>query len=292
MTLSVLIPTFNYNARALVDSMLKRAQTESVQAEVIVGDDASTSETAWMDEVESLEDVHIIHAGHNLGRARICNLMASKAAGQWLLIVDADALVPKEFSLKRYLAAGNEAPVVCGGLYHPSVNPNPADTLRYAYERKADSHRSASLRNLHPHSQLSTFNLLIRRNVFMAIQFDEHCTDYGYEDTLFGVQLQKKGVLIKHIDNPLVHMGLDSNAAFLKKTETAMHTLHALQGKMEGHSRLENTANRLHQWHLTGIIKLFYRLTRPLLRRNLLGPHPSLLIFSFYKLGYFITIQK
>ncbi len=236
--------------------------------------------------------MHIIHAQHNLGRARICNLLASKAAGEWLLIVDADALIPKEFSLKRYIAAGNDAAVVCGGLYHPDVNPNPAATLRYAYERSADRQRSAAVRSQHPHSQLSTFNLLIRRSVFMAIQFDEHCTDYGYEDTLFGVQLKKKGIPVKHIDNPLVHMGLDSNAEFLKKTETAMHTLLALQGKMEGHSRLENTANRLQQWHLTGIIKFLYRLTRPLLRRNLLGRNPALPVFSFYKLGYFLTIKE
>ena len=51
MMVSILIPTYNYNARALVVSMHQLSQAEGVEAEVLVGDDASTAETAWMDEV-------------------------------------------------------------------------------------------------------------------------------------------------------------------------------------------------------------------------------------------------
>ena len=51
MRLSILIPTYNYNARALVEAMLSLARAEEVDAEVIVGDDGSSQHTRWMDEL-------------------------------------------------------------------------------------------------------------------------------------------------------------------------------------------------------------------------------------------------
>lgn len=290
MTLSVLIPTFNYNARALVVSMLELAKAEGIDADVVVGDDASTAETAWMDEVERELGVRVVHSAHNLGRARICNLIADESTGEWLLIVDADAAVPDDFSLKKYLDAGAAAPVVCGGLYHPDVNPNPEATLRYKYERNADRHRSAEIRNRHPHRKLSTFNLLVRRDVFMNTRFDERCTEYGYEDALFGVQLGYEGIPIMHIDNPLVHMGLDTNQEFLAKTETAMCTLQRIADLMPHDIGVMGTVHKLQQWHLTGAVRAFYKLFRKPMRSNLLSHHPSLFIFKLYKLGYFLSL--
>lgn len=290
MTLSVLIPTYNYNARALVLSMSEQAKAEHIDAEVIVGDDASTTETAWMDEVEHENGVRIIHAEHNLGRARIRNLMAEEAQGTWLLFVDADALVPEHFSLKKSIDAGFGAPVVCGGCYHPEVNPNPEATLRYKYERTADCYRSAEVRNQHPHRQLSTFNLLVRRDVFMNLRFDERCTEYGYEDTLFGVRLGYDGIPIAHIDNPLIHNGMDSNAEFLKKTETAMRTLHRIANLMPRNYGIVGAAYKLKRLHLTWAMRLFYKLFRKPMHANLLSHHPNLFIFKLYKLGYFLSM--
>ena len=290
MTLSVLIPTYNFNARALVLSLVKQANIESIDAEVVVGDDASTQETAWMNEVASQPGVRIIHADHNLGRAYICNLMAREAQGKWLLFVDADAVVPKEFTFTKSLKAGFEAPVVCGGLYHPDVNPNPEATLRYRYERNADRHRSALVRSQHPHRQLSTFNLLVRRDIFLNILFDERCTEYGYEDALFGVQLGNKGIPIAHIDNPLVHMGLDTNAEFLQKTETAMRTLQRISHIMPRDAGVVGAARCLSRWHLTWAMRLFYKVFRKPIQANLLSHHPSLFLFKLYKLGYFLSL--
>lgn len=291
MTLSILIPTYNYNARALVEALYQRMQRENIDGEIIVGDDASTCETEWYAEVESLPCVHLIHAQQNMGRAYMCNLLASNAQGTWLLIVDADAAVPEEFSLSRYLDVSDVEAVVCGGLYHPSINPHPEATLRYKYERAADKKRSARERMRHPHRQLSTFNLLVRRDVFMEIRFDERCTEYGYEDALFGIQLGNHGIPILHIDNPLVHTGLDSNAEFLKKTETALHTLQRIAHIMPRDFGLLAAVHQLQRWHLTWVIRFFYRLFRKPIRANLLSQHPLLPLFQLYKLGYYVCIQ-
>ena len=292
MTLSILIPTYNYNARALVEALELLASAERVEAEIIVGDDASTSQTNWLDEVAARYDnLLVMRSSRNLGRAHNLNRMAGKAVGEWFLIMDCDAKVEADFSLRAYLQAGEAAPVVCGGLRHPDVNPCPDATLRYAYERAADRHRGVAERSLHPYAQFTTFNLLVRRDVFLAIRFDEACTQYGYEDTLFGAELERRGIPLLHINNPLVHMGLEPNGVFLKKTETALRSLVALGERMEGYSRLEKTANRLRCWHLDGLAVSAFSKFQQDMRRNLLGLHPRLTIFSLYKLGYFLTLR-
>lgn len=291
MTLSILIPTFNYDARALVTSMLNLLSSEAIEGEVVVGDDASTGPMAWLDEMALQPHVRVLRSSHNLGRARNINRLAKAAQGEWLLIVDCDARVEKDFSLRAYLEAGKQAPVVCGGLRHPDVNPCPEATLRYRYERHADKRRKAALRQRHPYNQFSTFNILIRREAFQRVRFDEACTDYGYEDTLFGADLERNGFSILHIDNPLVHEGLEPNDIYLRKTETALHTLHRLRTRMQGHSGVLAAVERLERWHLSGLVAQVYRLSRQLLRRNLLGRRPSLTLFNFYKLGYYLCID-
>ena len=291
MTLSILIPTYNYNARALVCELLQVIERESIDAEIIVGDDASSSETSWMDEVATWHHVQVIHYAENAGRAVHRNRMAEAAEGIWLLFIDCDARVDTDFSLKAYLDKSSEADVICGGLRHPDINPVPEATLRYKYERAADRHRTATERSKNPYAQFTPFNLLIRRDVFLSIRFNEDCKEYGYEDALLGVELKQQHIPILHIDNPLVHIGLESNDIFLKKTETALKTLKSLHGKLHGYSLLENTANKLRQWHLAWIVKHVLRISAKSMRRNLMGQHPNLTIFSLYKLGYFLNLS-
>ena len=307
--LSILIPVRNYDASTLVESFRSLALSEGVDVEIIVADDASTSLQPWLDHLEaanststssvvgsSSANIHILRSSTNLGRARNINRLADAAHSEWLLIVDCDAAIPSDFSLRRYLEAAISSasveghPVVCGGLLHPDVNPCPEATLRYTYERAADLYRSADHRNRAPYAQLSTFSILIRRDIFLNVGFDEECTDYGYEDTLFGAELQRRNIPILHIDNPLLHLGLEPNDIYLSKTETALQTLHRLAPRLENHSHLLAVVGRLSQLHLTTPVRLLYRLLRPLLRRNLLSSHPNLKVFAFYKLGYYLSL--
>lgn len=293
MRLSILIPNYNYNAQKLVEELHRLAKTEDVDAEIIIGDDASTKETEWYHEVERLDNVHVMRETTNQGRAAIRNHLGLAAQGQWLWYIDADAQVPSDFSLKAGLEAGALSPVVCGGLLHPATNPNPKGTLRYKYEREADKKRSAMQRMKHPHRRLSTFNLLMRREVFLRERFDERCNKYGYEDVLFGVQLARRHIPVSHIDNPLIHIGIDTNKDFLEKTEIAMQSLYKVENMMprEGNG-IVGIARRLRRWHLDVPVRGLFKMFRAPIRANLLSSHPLLFLFQFYKLGYYLLYRS
>ena len=99
------------------------------------------------------------------------------------------------------------------------------------------------------------------------------------------------GSLVRHIDNPLIHMGLETNERFLEKSEQALRTLKALGGRMEQHSHVGRAYQRLCKWHLGGVVSGLHAMFGGLLKRNLLSAHPVLLFFSLYKLGYYASLK-
>lgn len=285
MLLSVLIPTYNYDPSELVEALQKQLPEDS---EIIVGDDCST------EPLPPLPHQHIFRPPHNLGRAAIRNALARLAQGEWLLFIDADAQVHRSTFIANYLSAvatiaDETEGVCCGGTANLPQCPRPAARLRYKYEVEAERRLTLSHRRSHPHAQFTTFNFIIRRSLFLSILFDEHIQAYGHEDTYFGLELQKRGIPILHIDNPLIHLGLEDAGSYLAKTETALRTLAAMSIEQQQHVRVSALALRLSRLHLLPLVRLLFRATAPLLRANLLGTHPNLKLFALYKLGYFAS---
>lgn len=296
--ISILIPTRDFDCSGLARD-LQRQCAELAEAdaafryEVIVLDDGSAPAFApkLKAEVEALPGCRVVRAEQNVGRASGRNLLADEARFAWLLFIDSDAEVCTPDFIRRYWAARDLADVVCGALRNPAPPPQTGHELRYRYEKAAERRRPATYRNAHPYDCFATFNVMFRASVFQTLRFDERCVDYGYEDALMGLMLRKRGFSIRHIDNPLVHTGIDSNADFLGKTETALRTLARLGEPMQsqaGAARLYTTLRRL---HLAPAARAAFRGLCPLLRRNLLGRHPSLLLFQLYKAGFYCRLQ-
>ncbi len=295
--LSILITNYNLDCSRLLCDLNKQAKVWDGVCEIIVIDDASTLTTLTqrnIDVCNKLEHVNYICNTKNIGQASCRNKLANIAKGDWIIFIDSDAEVVSNDFINKYWQSRHDAEVVVGGLLHPAINPNPQATLRYKYERNADTHRDASTRNKNPYASFSAFNIMVRKEVFMQILFDEQCTEYGYEDALFGMELKDKHISIKHIDNILIHTGLDNNESFLRKSETALCTLNKLRlsGKMKTGSKVGEAVDQLEKFHLTSIVRLAFRLTREKMKRNLLSDNPSLTIFSLYKLGYLVNLAR
>ena len=130
-----------------------------------------------------------------------------------------------EAYLLKWIPMINTASVICGGtLYNDSAPGDPDKILRWKYGRIREQKKAAE-RNKHPHSNFSTFNFLIEKSVFSKIRFNEELKQYGHEDTLLGYQLKKAGINVLHIDNGLIHEGVESNREFLNKTKLGIENL-------------------------------------------------------------------
>lgn len=301
--LSILIPTYNYACAHLVCELQK--QCEEVEAtlpgfeyEIIVADDGSTDvETTTKNAtIECLPHCRFEMRDENVGRAAIRNWLVNEARGEWLLIIDCDAEVMSDDFILRYWeeTKGGDA-IVVGGLSTPKECDKGCE-LRHRYELAADVIRTVEARRKKPAMFFSTFNFLCPRNVLLAIPFDERCVEYGYEDALFGIEAEARGIPIVHIDNPLLHLGINDNAAFLRNSEAALRTLKRLGPPMTersrvGHAAARFTASAWRRYTLLPLFLIIYKMSRPLLRRNLLSSRPSLRLFAFYKLGYYLSLS-
>ena len=92
-----------------------------------------------------------------------------------------------------------------------------------------------------------------------------------------------------HIDNPIYHLGLESNAVFLKKSleavENRVRYLAEVQEAQNLNSFL-NYYNKLKQYKLLSIVGFGFKLVEPILKYFILSKNPSIFCFDLYRLGY------
>jgi glycosyltransferase involved in cell wall biosynthesis len=300
MKISLLIPVFDYDIIALVHSMKDAMGKVPEFYEILIGDDGSSAE--YRKKYRSLEEdnVKVISSKKNIGRAAIRNRLALEAKGDFLIFIDADVMLPgtAEAYMLRWLPFLNNSRVICGGtLYHDSAPGDPDKLLRWKYGKWREQ-KSAVERNKHPHRGFSTFNVLFEKSVFSKIRFNEELKQYGHEDTLLGFQLKKAGIDILHIDNGLMHEGLESNRDFLNKTKLGIENLSQLYDKVTDKKSFSETVLMLKIYYklrllgLTRILAAIFIRYRDRMEIRLDSSDISLLLFAFYKMSMFCTYRE
>ncbi len=286
--LSILIPTYNYDITQLVNDLHIQAEELGVQYEIIVMEDGSDQFLVKNQQISSLNHCRHIVLPYNIGRSAIRNRLADEARFSFLLFMDCDAAVCKKDYLFRYLPFCKGKVIVIGGTAYDPACQNPAFSLRLKYGRERESNL-AYLLQPHDKENFATFNFLISKSVFCTIRFDESIAGYGHEDTLFGHALHEAGFTFQHIDNPLLHKGLDDNHTYLKKTAESVRNLYLLfkSGKypfLADESKLLRMFLRLKKFRLIKIAALKFVVFRKLMEKNLTGKHPDLFVYDVYKL--------
>lgn len=290
--ISILIPVYNFSIVSLVTALHKQATRAGIPFEIIVLDDCSSALLRDQNkEVGSMSGVRLLELDKNIGRSRIRNRLADMAQYENLLFMDCDSEIPASSYIENYLHFCNKEMVVCGGRIYRSEPPEePEYLLRWVYgiskEQIADS-----VRNVTPYRSFMTNNFLIAKTILRQIQFDESIIQYGHEDTLFGLELKKKGIIVKHINNPLIHNGLEISSEFLRKTAEGVDNLLTLlqDGKIDRNDIQDIKLLKAYDWisklRLIGGYLLFYSLISNAVMRNLLGSNPSIFAFDLYKLS-------
>lgn len=291
--LSILIPTYNTVCVKLVAELQRQAAEAAVIYEIIVADDGST-DTATVEANKAINtlphSIYIIRC-KNEGRSRIRNFLARQAKHDCLLFIDSDMVVRSSDYIHRYVQAAGTNDIVYGGYI---INANPKEmsgNLRYRYEMAHRSNGSAAVRRQHPYADFHTSNFLVRRELFLRFPLDERFRRYGYEDVLWGKTIREQGVGIQHIDNALSFEIFEDNTTFIEKTEESLRTLHEFSSELRGYSSLLTMTDNISRLHLNRLFALLYPRLSAIIKRQLRGNNPRLLLFNIYKVLYYCHID-
>jgi glycosyltransferase involved in cell wall biosynthesis len=217
--LSVVIPTYRYDASTLVDVLARCAQSSLV--EFIIYDDG-TRDHEMLARMQAAAGgaraaIRIVSYPMNRGAAATRNAAAQHARAMWILFLDADMSPDNMAFLEAYLDAEEkleEPSVVVGG-----------QSLRFASKEKAFAlHRwaykgdcvSADERRRDPGQHVTASNIMVHRDVLKAIPFDESFEGWGWESEDWALKVQAR-FPVMHIDNAATHLGLETDRALMAK---------------------------------------------------------------------------
>lgn len=293
--LSILIPVYNFDVRALVRDLHSQALNCGKAFEIVCVDDASQENFRVLNrELSSLEHVRYQELPTNTGRSVIRNLLAEMALYPFLLFMDCDSQTENQAYISNYLNVAEEGKVIYGGRTYDPVKPSdPLLYFRWHYgkEREVMPYHK---RQIHPYRSFMTNNFLIPKNIFLQVKMDEGIKGYGHEDTLFAQELAEKGIRIEHIDNPLRHIGLEINHVFLEQSKNGVKNLYTLilRRKVNSDNRLFSAYRIIKRMFLKKIFLKWFRKKKSSMEQDLLGPQPSLRIFDLYKLGLLLETEE
>lgn len=293
--LSICIPIYEFDVRNFVRKLHEQADACQVKFEIRCYDDGSSEEIKTLNrELTQLPHVVYEEMPENLGRSRIRNKLAKGAVYGALLFLDCDSEVPDDEFIRRYIREHDNNAITYGGRCYRSDPPQ--DKTHYFHwlygtEREVTP---AKKRQQFPYHSFMTNNFVVPRDIFLSIKLDETLTGYGHEDTVFGRRLRKKHIDIKHIDNPLCHIGLETPEVFLEKTRQGLHNLHELIKRKEvgDDVRLYAYYKKAKSFLIAKYLRKKFRRTEQELITKLCSDKPNLKDFDFYKLGYLLCLDE
>lgn len=294
--LSICIPVYNVDVRELVGELLKQANEINLPIEVLVFDDGSSLTIKNINRnIAHLTSVVYIEHSDNIGCAAIRNQMADCAKFDNLLFIDSDSEISDSY-ISNYEEYIGKQLILCGGRIHPLKLPSPDKSLRWKVGRVREDFE-ASQREVHPNQSFMSNNFLVQKRLFEQFKFDDSIKRSGHEDTMMGIELEAKSIFIKHIDNPVIHIGLESNHEFIVKTCQRIDTLLFLLNHKEEYGKLMFKRIKLlrffyisKKFKLLKLLSFLYKKLHATIERELNSRSPNLLIYDFYKLGYLSMI--
>ncbi len=290
--LSILIPNHNYPVEHLVASLYNQLQMLEIEWEIRCYEDGSDEESYLRNNLAmaQIPNLHHKFISKNIGRAAIRNKLARDAKYPKLLFIDSDMQCPNEDFIASYLKHTNDADAIYGGVSYRPEKPENNLLLRWHY----GSHREvipAALRNCKPYISLKTCNLLIKKELMLKCPFDERLKKYGHEDTLHAISLSKIKANVLHIENPMLHLGLEETEIFLEKSKMAMQNLAMMMNRDEqmlDEINIVRVYRKIKEMRISNWLLFGFFMAEPLVVFILKSAFPSLYFYDIYKLGYLI----
>ena len=233
---SICVPSYNYDVTGLIVELKGQMARVKYPTELLVYDDASPRVPGWWEKRAELggRGIKLKRLPENLGRGKIRNQLVRDAVYPYVLLLDADAKLPPNF-LEAYskhlnLHRPTQPLLLIGGRKY--AERPPADSrlhLHWWYGHRRESTAQPHASN--PFHGFQSNNFVATRQLLIDRPFPEDALGYGHEDTLWGQQLEGKGITLKRIGNQVIHLGLEPADVFLKKQHQAVENLVRLRAK-------------------------------------------------------------
>lgn len=217
--LSVLIPFMRDDPTPLLRALDREIQP----VEIVLLDDGSGDPglaTRVSDAVGALRlPARFVRLAVNEGRSKGRNRLARHARAERLLFIDADMLPDSDHFLADWLALIDARdPAAAFGGFSLDQTPRTRENALHRFMALQSDCHSAADRARDPAKHVFTANLLVRRDVFDTVGFDERFTGWGWEDVEWGIRVAARWPIV-HADIPASHLGLDSAATMARKYE-------------------------------------------------------------------------
>ncbi len=288
--ISILIPVYNYSITGLVGELTDQGNEFKQPFEILILDDCSSDKEITITNQKFCEErsVTYIISDKNLGNADARNYLASQANYDWFLFIDADMMpVGKDFLSNYFEAIHTNKKVVCSNIVYEDEKPAEG-ILRWKYGKKYEE-ASIEERRKNPYLTFRLACFMIHKSLYEQNPFSKQKENYGYTDLIFATNLKNLGVEPCHIQNLVYHLGLETNRAFIEKTERAMKNVAnmiKIQNFPADYLKIISVYQKLNSLCLNSVIVFVFRNIKQRIKKNLLSDNPNLLFFQFYKLGY------
>jgi len=295
--LSICIPVYNYKIEGLLIGLNLLIEKLNIPLEIIIVDDCSGKNIN--DENKKIAGVYgyrFIELKKNIGRSAIRNFLGREAIYSNLLFLDCDSEIISNNFLNNYLPYLDKKVVVYGGRIYQAKPPERKYLLHWKYGIKREV-QPVSVRNIFPTRYFNSNNFLVNKEILLKFSFNEKLREYGHEDTFFAMELYQNEIPIVHIDNPVLHAGLETNENFLLKTKAGIKNLCIIENELNDNNVLQMHVNplkafsKIKRLNLISVIKFFWSVTRPILIL-LINKFYLMKALDVYKIGFLCFIYK
>ena len=289
--LSILIPVYNYDINQLIEVLEIQARCISLNYEIIVGDDCSTDNNMVKTQelITSYSNYSYFRNAKNIGRISTRLELARRAKYDWLLFLDADVLPDSEDFLNQVISnCDTEFDLIFGGIKYPERPQRSLYKLHWLYGKQREE-RNLTFRKANSYQSIVSGCLLIKKNKGIYILSEINEKRYG-TDILLSYIIKRENMKVKHIVNPVIHLGLENNSVFLQKSIESINTTLHLE-KMDkipvDYRPIQKYYHFLRKTKSTKVFIKIFSIVEPLILRNLNSNYPCLTLFDVYRLLHY-----
>jgi glycosyltransferase involved in cell wall biosynthesis len=296
--ITICIPVLNYDVNLLVNELHRQCTNAEIEFRILIFEDGSDEISVNTNSHNCKhQNVEQYISKDNTGRSAARNFLADKSEPGKIIFIDCDSAIPDKNYITNYLKF-EDKPVVCGGTIYLAEQKQKSGSLRYKYGIEREM-TSAEERNKNSNAAFATNNFMISSEVFKTVRFREFLRGYGHEDSLFGFELKTNSFIIHHIDNPVVHVGIEDNPIFLRKTEQGLKNLIIIENDTKINNdfineiRIIRSYLKLKKLGLLWVLRSIFNLVENIVAKHLLNSqNPSLYLFDLYKIGYYCKLKR